>query len=117
MTLKKMTSWLKPIEPTQDPLYVIFEHHLFNFQDSNIDRETFILNVIKEYLSFIRRQKISIPIEIETHITEELFAQVNTMLAKKIYGFMGLEDYQNTVDSDEKKKANQNYSKTIRKSR
>src|SRR4051812_34488625 len=28
-----------------DPLYVIFEQHLFNFQDPDLDRKTFVGNV------------------------------------------------------------------------
>jgi hypothetical protein len=44
-----------------DPLYVIFEQHLFNFQDPDVDRKTFIGNVIKEYISHLRKLNISIP--------------------------------------------------------
>ncbi len=34
-----------------DPLYVIFEQHLFNFQDSDADRKTFIGNSVTDYLT------------------------------------------------------------------
>lgn len=69
-----------------DPLYVVFEQHLFNFQDSDINRKVFIQNVVEEYLKYLRRTKRTIPKIMETQVIEELSAQVNTMLVKKIYG-------------------------------
>jgi hypothetical protein len=59
-----------------DPLYVIFEQHLFNFQDPDVDRKTFIGNVIKEYISHLRKLNISIPKSLEGPVVEELAEQV-----------------------------------------
>ncbi len=69
-----------------DPLYTIFEQHLFNFQDPNSDRTAFIEGVVKDYLKHLRKLGLSVPTEWEQSIFEELFFQVQTMLAKKIYG-------------------------------
>lgn len=76
-----------------DPLYTIFEQHLFNFQDPNADRETFILEVVKKYLFTVRGLGLAVPQEWETQVIEELSFQVNTMLAKKIYGCMSINHY------------------------
>ena len=80
-----------------DPLYVIFEQHLFNFQDSEIDRKTFIGNVIQDYLTHLRKLDITIPKPLEQPVVEELATQVNTMLVKKIYGCLSIGEYQQKV--------------------
>ncbi len=76
-----------------DPLYVIFEQHLFNFSDSDSDRKTFITNVVNDYISYLRKNNIIVPKSLEQPIIEELGTQVNTMLFKKIYGFLSITDY------------------------
>ena len=60
-------------------MYTIFEQHLFNFQDPNSDRNVFVETVIQDYLSHMRRLGLSIPVEWEHQIFEELFFQVNSM--------------------------------------
>lgn len=96
-----------------DLLYTIFEHHLFNFQDPNSDRESFILEIVKDYLSQIRKLGLSVPGEWEPMIFEELSFQVNTMLVKKIYGCMTIDEYiakTPTVEKNKRqKKANAKY--------
>jgi hypothetical protein len=82
-----------------DPLYVIFEQHLYNFQDSDQDRKTFIGNVVNDYLTYLRRLKIAIPRSLEHSIIDELAGQVNTMLVKKIYGCLTIAEYQKSVGS------------------
>lgn len=76
-----------------DPLYVIFEQHLYNFQDSELDRKTFIGNIISEYFAYLRQKKIVVPKSLEPAIAEELYAQINTMLVKKIYGCLSIQEY------------------------
>lgn len=84
----------QPNQPKQgDPLYKIFEQHLFNFQDSDTDRKTFIENVVKEYFIFLRKMNIVVPKSLESTVFEELCAQVNTMLTKRIYGLSKIQDY------------------------
>jgi hypothetical protein len=93
----------------KDPLYVIFEQHLFNFQDSEIDRKTFIGNVVQDYISHLRKLDITIPKPLEQPVVEELCTQVNTMLVKKIYGCLSIGEYQQKVPSMQKRKARTQY--------
>ncbi len=97
-----------------DPLYVIFEEHLYNFQDPDVDRKTFIGNVISDYLSHLRKLNISVPKSLEGPIVEELAQQVNTMLVKKIYGCLTIQDYQKKVPSAHKKKTRTLYKRLKR---
>ncbi len=94
-----------------DPLYIIFEQHLYNFQDAEIDRKTFIGAVIQEYLSYLRKMNISVPKSLEASIIDELAGQVNAMFVKKIYGCFSLSEYQKTVPSKLKKQAKARYHK------
>jgi hypothetical protein len=93
-----------------DPLYVIFEQHLFNFQDPDVDRKTFIGNVIKEYISHLRKLNISIPKSLEGPVVEELAEQVQNMLVKKIYGCLTIADYRKGVTAPKKKRSRARYS-------
>jgi hypothetical protein len=103
---------MRSSKPVQiDPLYTIFEQHLYNFQDSDADRKTFIGNIINEYLTYLRRNKIVIPRSLESQIVEELAKQVNSFLVKKIYGFLTIEDYQKKVPVVIKRKARDKYGK------
>jgi hypothetical protein len=94
-----------------DPLYVIFEQHLFNFQDSDTDRKTFIFNIVTDYLTHLRKLNITVPKSLEQPIIDELANQVNTMLVKKIYGCISLDDYVRHVPIKVKRRARARYSK------
>ena len=94
-----------------DPLYVIFEQHLFNFQDSDIDRKTFVGNVVQDYITHLRKLDITIPKPLEQPVIEELATQVNAMLVKKIYGCLSIGEYQQKVPTAHKKKARTKYTK------
>jgi hypothetical protein len=108
-----MTATTKKLgNPQNDPLYVIFEQHLFNFQDPEVDRKTFICQVVADYLSYLRKLNITVPRSLEQPIVEELAAQVNTMLVKKIYGCLSINEFhQKTVTRVAKRKARTRYSK------
>lgn len=92
-----------------DPLYVIFEQHLFNFQDSDIDRKTFLENVVAEYLVFLQKRKVLVPKVIQQQVIEELSVLVNSMLLKKIYGCLKVSDYLQKTPVQAKKKARSRY--------
>ena len=98
-----------------DPLYTIFEQHLFNFQDPNADRNVFIESVVKEYLTHLRRLGLSVPTEWEHQIFEELFFQVQTMLVKKIYGCLTINEYTAKATTQQKRKAKTRYRKLVKK--
>ncbi|MGE0616629.1 MAG: hypothetical protein AB7P04_13425 [Bacteriovoracia bacterium] len=83
-----------------DPLYVIFEQHLYQFHDADMDRKAFIGKVVMDYLAYLRKLKLSIPNSMVQSIAEEIGAQVNTMLVKKIYGCLSIQDYQKSARKD-----------------
>ncbi|MDR3607952.1 MAG: hypothetical protein P4M08_11310 [Oligoflexia bacterium] len=87
-----------------DPLFTIFEQHLYNFQDSEIDRKTFVGDVVKDYLNYLRKLGISIPTPLEHAIAEELSLQVKSMLVKKIYGCLSIQDYRENQPVKESRK-------------
>jgi hypothetical protein len=97
-----------------DPLYVIFENHLYNFQDADGDRKTFIGNIVNDYLTYLRKMNIVIPKSLENSIVEELAGQVNMMLVKKIYGCLSIDDYRKGAATTIKKKARGRYSRLSR---
>ena len=98
---------------TPDLLYTIFEQHLYNFQDSDADRKTFIGNIIQDYLTYLRRKNITVPKSLEPAIIEELATQVNTMLVKKIYGCLTIGDYQKQLPVRTKRRTRAKYSKLV----
>lgn len=104
---------LKTTEKSEkiDPLYTIFEQHLFNFNDSNMDRKSFVSGIIQEYTQYLRKSGVLIPAAFETQIFQELAEQVNTMLVKKIYGCLSVDEYSQGVPSQEKKRAQKRYEK------
>jgi hypothetical protein len=106
-----MTQLKKNPNRNLDPLYVIFEQHLFNFQDPTTDRKTFISMVVTEYLSYLRKNQVSVPPQMEGLVAEELGHQVNTMLVKKIYGCLTIGDFQKTVSPVLRKSASRRYSR------
>lgn len=96
-------------EKLNNPLYIIFEQHLCEFHDVNIDRKTFIANIVAEYLKLLRSQKIGIPPALEKPIVEELALEVNTYLVKKIYGFYSISEFQKVISSEQKQVAQKKY--------
>ncbi len=97
-----------------DPLFVIFEQHLVNFQDNEVDRKTFIGQVIQDYFTYLRKMKIIIPLSLEKSIAEELASQVQVMLLKKIYGFHSIQEYQKKAPKSERVQAKRRYSRLVR---
>lgn len=97
-----------------DPLYVIFEQHLFNFQDSDTDRKTFLGNIVQEYLGFLRQRNVVIPKALEAQVIEELACQVNTMLVKKIYGCLTISEFRKNAPAPARKRAKSRYTRLSR---
>lgn len=93
------------------PLYVIFEQHLYNFQDSEMDRKTFVEAVLKDYLAYLRKNNIWIPKSLEVSIHEELSSQIQVMLVKKIYGCLNIQEYAQRQPRSVKRRARTRYSR------
>ncbi len=96
-----------------DPLYVIFEQHLFHFQDSDLDRKGFIARVVQDYLKYLSKLNIIVPRSLEESIIEELGSQVHTMLVKRIYGCLTLDDYRKRQPKASKRRAKERYQRLI----
>lgn len=94
-----------------DPLYVILEQHLFHFQDPDLDRKTLIQAVVSDYIVFLRKRNIIVPKSLEQPIVEELATQVNTMLVKKIYGCITIDEFRGKASKPQKRRARQRYSR------
>lgn len=114
--MKQQTNQAKRESGSLDPLYVIFEQHLFNFENSDSERSTFIHQIVVDYLTYLRKMCITVPKSLEPVIIEELSSQVNTMLVKKIYGCLSLDEYQLGLNWNQKRKAKSRYSR-LRKPR
>jgi hypothetical protein len=94
-----------------DPLFAIFEQHLLNFQDPEIDRKTFIAKVVADYLSYLRKNNVTVPKSLEQPIVEELADQVNVILVKRIYGCFSIEEYRRSINPSIKRRARSRYSR------
>ncbi len=97
-----------------DPLYTIFEQHLYNFEDEEQDRKTFIASVLKDYLDYLMKMNIVIPKSLESAVVDELAIQVNTMLVKKIYGCPSIQDFQSQITAPAKRRARSRYTQLSR---
>lgn len=97
-----------------DPLYTIFENQLIVVQDEKMDRQTFVLKVVQEYIKYLRHNHIAIPRHLESHVIDELAEQVSGMLTKKMYGHLTIEQFQSQVSDKQKARAKRAY-KRIKK--
>jgi len=94
-----------------DPLFVIFEEHLYNFQDSSEDRKSFLANVVLDYILFLRQKGIVVPSALERSIVDELGIQVNQMLLKKMYGCHSIEQFQDRQSNAERQAVRARYAR------
>lgn len=95
-----------------DPLYTIFERHLYDFDDEsnsvNINDEKsneLIDRVVADYLKFLVSKKVTVPPRWKGQIEIELKEQVKQMLIKKIYGCLSVNEFvQKQKDRETKQK-------------
>ena len=93
------------------PLHTVAEKHLLENAHVRKSRDQLISGIVSDYLSFLRKNHVSIPSALEAHVVEELQDQVQSLLAKKTYGCMGLAEYQRKIPQEVKKEAKRRYSK------
>ncbi|MBN1115047.1 MAG: hypothetical protein JXA66_06870 [Oligoflexia bacterium] len=74
-----------------DPLYVIFEKHLYDYPYDSTD--DFIFAVVREYMDYMRQENLILPDSSKDQITDVLTEEVREMLLKKIYGCLSIKDY------------------------
>lgn len=101
--------------PKIDPLYTIFEKHLYEFQqeegaDSDF-RELIVENVVEDYMEFLRDRKVAVPTQWEGQIVDEIKAQVRNMLVKKTYGCLTVGEFIKGQPKAKRKEARRKYRK------
>lgn len=74
-----------------DPLFQIFERHLYEFNYET--RENFINSVVRDYLEFLAREsKIVVPLQRRSLLESTIAEDVSDMLVRKIYGCLRVEE-------------------------
>ncbi len=96
-----------------DPLFLIFEQHLYNFENDVSDRKVFVAQVVAEYLAYLKDCHILIPVSHETLVISELGTQVNLMLTKKIYGCFSVDEFRKKISLKQRRNVRKRYEKTI----
>ena len=91
-----------------NPLYTIFEKHLYEFNYET--RENFINSVVREYVVHITKSKIMIPHTKRSLLENTLADEVSDMLVRKIYGCLKVENGDFKVD-EKIKRALENFPK------
>ena len=85
-----------------DPLFIIFEKHLYDFNYES--RELFIKGVVDEYVSHLVRQKTVIPPAWRQHMEKSLFEEVSDMLVRKLYGCLTVEEFRTKAEREPSKR-------------
>ena len=81
-----------------DPLYIIFEKHLYDFNYES--RELFLKGVVDEYIAHLVRQQVVIPPAWKTHLDKTITEEVSDMLVRKLYGCLTVEEFQAKQEED-----------------
>ena len=84
-----------------DPLFIIFEKHLYDFNYES--REFFVKGVVDEYISHLVRQQVVIPPAWKSHLDKSIAEEVSDMLVRKLYGCLTVEEFQAKVEDKEAK--------------
>lgn len=74
-----------------DPLFVIFEKHLYDFNYES--RELFIKSVVDDYVGHLSQQKVLIPPGWRGHLERTLGEEVSDMLVRRLYGCLTVEEF------------------------
>lgn len=76
-----------------DPLYIIFEQHLYDFNDDTDTEQDFVQKVVRDYMKFLNTSGAVVPPRLVKQIDEELQDQVGRMLKKKMYGCVTINEF------------------------
>lgn len=98
-----------------DPLFIIFERHLYDFNYDS--RELFLKAVVDDYIGHLVRQKVVIPPMWKNHLEKTLAEEVSDMLVRKLYGCLTVEEFkvkqEDAIVLTEKKEARKRYQKLV----
>jgi hypothetical protein len=84
-----------------DPLFIIFEKHLYDFNYES--RELFLKSVVDDYISHLVRQKAVIPPSWKLHLEKTIAEEVSDMLVRKLYGCLTVEEFKTQNEEPAKK--------------
>ena len=74
-----------------DPLYIIFEKHLYDFNYES--RDAFIKGVVSEYSLHLVQQKVVVPVIWKMHFETSIAEEVSDMLVRRLYGCLTVKDF------------------------
>ena len=99
-----------------DPLFIIFEKHLYDFNYES--RELFVKGVVDDYVFHLSKQKVIVPPAWKSHLEKSLGEEVSDMLVRKLYGCLKVEEIKEKVAASpevtiEKKDAKRRYQKLV----
>lgn len=77
-----------------DPLFVIFEKHLYDFPHEELD--LFISNIVHDYLNYLKNSRVIVPESMFQTLMKDLADEVYDMFIKRIHGCLNLKDFQNS---------------------
>lgn len=100
-------------EIKQNPLFTIFEKHLYDFNSNEDTEAEFITNVMNDYLTFLESKKVVVPHKWKMSIQDELREQIRSMMIKKMYGCVSLDEFitKQTDIKEKRKLVRKKYSK------
>jgi hypothetical protein len=87
-----------------DPLYAIFEKHLFSCLIEDETSDQLIYKVVADYLDDLMKMA-SIPVKVAEFVENDLRDEVRDMLRKKTYGYMSLTEFRQAQTKTSKSKA------------
>lgn len=95
-------------------LFTIFEKHLYDFDAEDDDsQQGFIDKIVLDYVKFLEAHNVALPRKFYNQIFDELRNQVRTMLVKKMYGCLSIDEFVRTQPdrAAKQKLARKKYSK------
>jgi hypothetical protein len=97
-----------------DPLFIIFEKHLYDFNYES--RELFIKGVVDDYIDHLTQQKVAVPPTWRMHLEKTLSEEVSDMLVRRLYGCLTVEEFKEQAEKKSeivaaKKEARKRYQK------
>ena len=81
-----------------DPLFIIFEKHLYDFNYES--RELFVKAVVDDYIGHLLKQKVAVHPMWKNHLEKSLAEEVSDMLVRKLYGCLTVEEFKAKIPEE-----------------
>jgi len=111
---KKRASKRKFSVQKWDPLFIIFEKHLYDFNYES--RDLFIQGVVLEYLAYLSEQKVIVPPLWKSQMEKSLAEEIADMLVRRLYGCLTVDEIKEKTELApiiEKTEARKRYHKLV----